>query len=83
MNQSLQLLLAQVQAVRSDAAALEREAIAALNAKGWQSDYLTVRWQHDLQPLLNADNAAPRALVALGAARLGATRLIDNLEFTA
>ena len=83
LNQALQWLIAQVQAGRSDAAALEREAIAALNAKGWQSDYLTVRWQSDLQPLLNADNAAPRALVALGAARLGATRLIDNLEFTA
>ena len=85
LNQTLQWLIAQVQAGRHDGAALEREAISALNARGWQSDYLTVRWQDDLQPLAAAANnaAAPRRLVALGASRLGATRLIDNLEFTA
>jgi pantoate--beta-alanine ligase len=57
-------------------AELEGEAVAALAAKGWSPDYLTVRRRDDLQP-----PAAGDALVALGAAKLGATRLIDNLEF--
>ncbi len=59
---------------------LEAEAIATLTAKGWAPDYLTVRQRNDLQT--PADTLLPSApLVALGAARLGSTRLIDNLEF--
>jgi pantoate--beta-alanine ligase len=44
-------------------------------------DYLTLRRQADLQPPQPVD--APTALVALGAAKLGTTRLIDNLEISA
>jgi pantoate--beta-alanine ligase len=58
---------------------LEAAAAAALAARGWQSDYLTIRRRADLLPP-GADDA-PGQLVALGAARLGKTRLIDNLEF--
>jgi pantoate--beta-alanine ligase len=50
-----------------------------LRARGWQPDYLTVRRRCDLQAAAAED--APGTLVALGAARLGGTRLIDNLEF--
>jgi pantoate--beta-alanine ligase len=46
-----------------------------LRQRGWQPDYLTVRRRHDLQTPQPGD-----ALVVLGAARLGTTRLIDNLE---
>ena len=46
-----------------------------LQARGWQPDYLTVRRREDLQAPQAGD-----ALVVLGAARLGKTRLIDNLE---
>jgi len=60
-------------------AALERQAADALRARGWQPDYLTVRRRADLQPPTAQDG--PGTLVALGAARLGGTRLIDNLEF--
>ncbi|HOB96902.1 MAG TPA: pantoate--beta-alanine ligase [Aquabacterium sp.] len=59
--------------------ALEADALAALAQRGWQPDYLTVRRRSDLQP----PQAGDTALVALGAARLGGTRLIDNLEFGA
>ena len=59
---------------------LEAQAIAALTAQGWQPDYLTVRRQRDLS-LASDDDEREGAWVALGAARLGATRLIDNLEF--
>jgi pantoate--beta-alanine ligase len=54
---------------------LEQRALQALAARGWQPDYLTVRRREDLQPPKPGD-----ALVVLGAARLGKTRLIDNLE---
>ena len=63
----------------SDRSALEAQAQDALRARGWAPDYLTVRRRADLLPA-TADDAAG-TLVALGAARLGSTRLIDNLEF--
>ena len=54
---------------------LEAEAMQTLRQRGWQPDYLTVRRRHDLQAPQAGDD-----LVVLGAAKLGATRLIDNLE---
>lgn len=48
--------------------------------QGWAPDYLTVRQRGNLQPPADAA-ALAGPLVALGAARLGSTRLIDNLEF--
>lgn len=57
---------------------LEAQAMAALRAKGWEPDYLSVRQRSDLQTPVDARSGE---LVALGAARLGSTRLIDNLEF--
>lgn len=60
--------------------ALETQAAQALATRGWSPDYLTVRRRSDLLAPSADDlrNAVP--LVALGAARLGSTRLIDNLE---
>ena len=85
LSQSLRWLIAQAQSGRRDWQTLESEAMAALNAQGWQTDYLTIRQQHDLLPFSpeNGVDAAQAALqmVALGASRLGQTRLIDNLEF--
>lgn len=57
---------------------LEAQAMATLRAKGWEPDYLSVRQRSDLQTPADARSGE---LVALGAARLGSTRLIDNLEF--
>ena len=54
---------------------LEAQAMQALTARGWKPDYLTVRRRSDLQAPQAGDD-----LVVLGAARLGDTRLIDNLE---
>ncbi len=53
------------------------EAMAELARAGWQPDYVEVRRRSDLAPAGRAD----RERVVLAAARLGATRLIDNLEF--
>lgn len=58
---------------------LEAQAVERLSALGWAPDYLSVRQRDDLQR--PAAGAAPSPLVVLGAARLGSTRLIDNLEF--
>ena len=80
LSQALRQLANAAVAAGADLAAqlpqLEAQALAALAAQGWKPDYLTVRRREDLQP-----PAAGDALVALGAARMGTTRLIDNLEF--
>lgn len=78
-----QALGAMAQALRdgaTDIAAIEQQAMAALTARGWLPDYLTVRRRADLQPPTLAELATPATLVVLGAAKLGTTRLIDNLE---
>ena len=53
------------------------EASAELATAGWQPDYVEVRRRSDLAVPKTGDND----LVVLGAARLGGTRLIDNVEF--
>jgi pantoate--beta-alanine ligase len=58
-------------------AQIEEQAMLSLRDKGWQPDYLVVRHQHDLSAVSKFSDAP---LVVLGAARLGSTRLIDNLE---
>jgi len=62
-------------------AGAEGQAMDELRARGWKPDYLVVRRRTDLAAPQAADLAAAGTLVALGAARLGTTRLIDNLEF--
>ena len=61
-----------------DLAALEAQAMQALARRGWKPDYLTVRRRADLMPPHGP--LAGKSLVVLGAAKLGNTRLIDNLE---
>ncbi len=53
------------------------QAFASLQAAGWRPDYVETRRRSDLA----IPKGDERELVVLGAARLGATRLIDNLEF--
>ena len=78
LSQTLRQLLARWQAGERDLQSLEAEAMAQLRAQGWQPDYVVLRRQHDLgAPLEHTP------LVALAAAKLGATRLIDNLELAA
>lgn len=61
-----------------DLAALEAQAMQGLARRGWKPDYLTVRRRSDLLPPQGP--LADQPLVVLGAAKLGNTRLIDNLE---
>lgn len=55
---------------------IEREAMENLTAHGWSPDYIAVRQRLDLQSPAAHDSS----MVILAAARLGSTRLIDNLE---
>jgi len=57
---------------------LEANATNALKVRGWQPDYIAIRRQSDLL----APQPGDSALVVLAAARLGAPRLIDNIELT-
>ncbi|HEX5371474.1 MAG TPA: pantoate--beta-alanine ligase [Aquabacterium sp.] len=61
-------------------AQIEARAMEALRARQWQPDYVVVRRQRDLLVPTEADLAQAEPLVSLTAARLGKTRLIDNLE---
>ena len=57
---------------------LEAQAMLALAQSGWKPDYLTVRRRADL--MAPQGSLASEPLVVLGAAKLGSTRLIDNIE---
>ncbi len=81
LPQALQQLATSARDGTRPLAVLEAAAAEVLRARGWAPDYLTVRRRSDLLPPSDAERAAGLPLVALGAARLGATRLIDNLEF--
>ncbi|MDD5028280.1 MAG: pantoate--beta-alanine ligase [Rhodoferax sp.] len=83
LSQALQTMAGALKAGAVDVAALEQQAMAALSARGWQPDYLTLRRRADLQSPATVELAtllAQADLVLLGAAKLGQTRLIDNLE---
>jgi pantoate--beta-alanine ligase len=71
----LRNVTAALRAGRTDFSHLEREAADVLTARGWRPDYIAIRNQSNLQAPVNGER-----LVVLGAAKLGDTRLIDNLE---
>lgn len=72
---ALQALAAQLREGRQDYAALEAAAVARLAQAGFRPDYVSVRRAADM----GLPAAGERRLVVLAAARLGKTRLIDNL----
>jgi pantoate--beta-alanine ligase len=76
----LKALQARLKSGEIDPVQLERAATDALAARGWDVDYISVRRQSDLKAPQAADMQAGTPLLALAAARLGSTRLIDNLE---
>lgn len=59
---------------------LEKKAMAQIAARGWKPDYISIRRRADLMPPTAGDLAQGTLLVVLAAAKLGTTRLIDNLE---
>jgi pantoate--beta-alanine ligase len=65
---------------RADVEQLEAHAMTALRAQQWRPDYVMIRRQRDLLAPTDAELASGEPLVALTAAFMGKTRLIDNLE---
>lgn len=80
LSVALQAMQAAIRAGERDVAAIEARAMATMAARDWKPDYMTLRRRTDLLAPTEADLVAGTPLVALAAAKLGATRLIDNLE---
>jgi pantoate--beta-alanine ligase len=59
---------------------IEAKALTQMQTRGWKPDYMAIRQQRDLAKPTQADLDAGQPLVIVTAARLGKTRLIDNLE---
>jgi pantoate--beta-alanine ligase len=78
LYRNLQGIAEQARGGAKDFAALENAARADLEAHDWRVDYVAVRNPDTLLPAAEED----RKIVALAAAWLGKTRLIDNIEIT-
>jgi pantoate--beta-alanine ligase len=76
LSQALARAKAALEGGRTDYAAIEGEARDFLDSQGFRVDYVAARKCSDLLP----PSGTGEGLVVLGAAWLGATRLIDNLE---
>lgn len=80
LYQQLNAVAEAMRAGSRDPAAVELQAMAFLAARGWKPDYVSIRKRIDLEAPDAADLEAGAPLVVLAAAKLGNTRLIDNLE---
>ena len=79
LYQTLKQVAQAVKTKLQDYATIEKSAVQSLTEKGWKVDYISIRSSITLKPaLINQEN-----LIVLGAATLGQTRLIDNIEFCA
>ena len=61
-------------------AGLENQAVEHLRNRGWNPDYISIRKRKDLLFASDTELSNQEPLVVLAAAKLGKTRLIDNLE---
>ena len=77
LNASLKQIVTQILQGNTDFAALEQTATQALNNNHWLVDYISIRSARTLLPAAGQD----MQLVVLAAAKIGNTRLIDNIEF--
>ena len=78
LNEVLRRAREELREGKRDFLRIELEAMAHLAGRGWKPDYIAIRRQSDLLPPAPPD----RELVVVGVARLGSTRLIDDLEVT-
>jgi pantoate--beta-alanine ligase len=75
LHAALRAVAAEVQAGRTNWRELEDSAFESLRKRGWQPDYVAIRRQADLGPPSEGE-----PMIVLAAAKLGGTRLIDNLD---
>ncbi len=76
LYQSLLLIKQAVEKGNRNFESLQEEATNSLVVHGWKVDYLAIQQRNTFTPALMDDNN----LIVLGAAWLGKTRLIDNIE---
>lgn len=79
LYQTLQDMRRAILAGERDFERLQKVAVQTMEAAGWAVDYVSVRNQSDLQK----GGVADREWVILAAAKLGNTRLLDNVEVCA
>jgi pantoate--beta-alanine ligase len=80
LYRTLRHIADQIAAGRTDYANLEAEGRAELARHGWKVDYVAVRHGLALRIPHPEGYDHPNLLIALGAATLGSTRLIDNVD---
>lgn len=78
LNRRLHSIRSAILSGARDFAQLENAAVAELDSAGWETDYVAIRRQSDLQ----RPGDDEKELVILAASRLGTPRLIDNLEIS-
>lgn len=76
LSQTLQGMRQAILQGARDFELLQQQAAQALAIRGWEVEYVSVRNQSDLRPA----DCESGELVILAAARLGKTRLLDNVE---
>ena len=76
LNEQLRWIVKSIKDGEHDYKKLEDIAMSVLNKHHWKVDYIAIRQQYGL----TEPNASSNKLVVLGAASLGKTRLIDNIE---
>jgi pantoate--beta-alanine ligase len=64
----------------ADILKIEADACSHLASRGWVPDYVSVRKRNNLLSATDSELENKEQLVVLAAAKLGKTRLIDNLE---
>ncbi len=81
LQETLRGVAEDVRSGRADFPRLEREAMSRLERRGWVPDYVAIRRRVDLSDTARTESMVnDNSLVVLGAAKLGNTRLIDNVE---
>jgi pantoate--beta-alanine ligase len=77
LHKMLESIVQKVKTGTADLAFLADAASLALKQLGWEVDYVSFRSQTTLMPATADD----QLLIVLAAAKLGTTRLIDNIDF--
>jgi pantoate--beta-alanine ligase len=77
LHKMLESIVQKVKTGTADLAILADAASLALKQLGWEVDYVSFRSQTTLMPATADD----QLLIVLAAAKLGTTRLIDNIDF--
>ncbi|SER29456.1 pantoate--beta-alanine ligase [Nitrosomonas sp. Nm51] len=78
LYQALNTIVGETASGQRDFLLLEKKAVEYLSGRGWQVDYISIVNRQTLLPACTDD----QQLAVLAAARIGTTRLIDNVEFT-